>query len=117
MRKYAEFTLTEILNWSIVLVILNFNFEIYLYLFSCIVIFSLFTLQVSVDRARNVPWSNFTLALASFNPPGAYYYGSPWAKYDHPIFIENIDFNSLQKCPMWLDNFKVIYIKVLVHAL
>ncbi|XP_055497671.1 uncharacterized protein LOC129700897 isoform X2 [Leucoraja erinacea] len=81
-----------------------------------------FGIKVSVDRARNVPWSNFTLALASFNPPGAYYYGSPWAKYDHPVFIENIDFNSLQKCPMWLDNFKSFprrvynkYLALIVH--
>ncbi|XP_051866605.1 uncharacterized protein LOC127567700 [Pristis pectinata] len=79
-------------------------------------------IKLSVDRANNLPWDNFTLAHTSFNPPGAYYYGSPWAKYDHPAFIDNIDFDSPQKCPIWLDNFKSFpgrvynkYLTVIVH--
>ncbi|XP_072366916.1 uncharacterized protein [Scyliorhinus torazame] len=79
-------------------------------------------IKLSVDRAKNLPWANFTLALSSFNPPGAYYFGSAWAKYDPPVFIESIDFSSLQKCPVWLDNFKSFprrvyheYLTVIVH--
>ncbi|XP_072130750.1 uncharacterized protein [Mobula birostris] len=79
-------------------------------------------IKLSVDRANNLPWDSFTLAHTSFNPPGAYYYGSPWAKYDRLAFIDNVDFNSLQKCPVWLDNFKSFpgrvynkYLTVIIH--
>ncbi|XP_062919524.1 uncharacterized protein LOC134354536 [Mobula hypostoma] len=79
-------------------------------------------IKLSVDRANNLPWNSFTLAHTSFNPPGAYYYGSPWAKYDCLAFIDNVDFNSLQKCPVWSDNFKSFpgrvynkYLTVIIH--
>ncbi|XP_067845688.1 uncharacterized protein [Heptranchias perlo] len=79
-------------------------------------------IKLSVDEAKNLPWANFTLAHSSFNPPGAYYFGSAWAKYDYPVFVENIDFSSLQKCPTWLDNFTAFprrvynkYLTVIVH--
>ncbi|XP_043555057.1 uncharacterized protein LOC122554308 [Chiloscyllium plagiosum] len=67
---------------------------------------STFGIKLSVDGAKNVPWTNFTLVHCSCSPPGAYYFGSAWIRYDPPVFIENIDFSSLQKCPKWLDNFK-----------
>nr|XP_005997279.2 PREDICTED: uncharacterized protein LOC102355750 [Latimeria chalumnae] len=78
--------------------------------------------KFSVDRAKNLPWSNLTLAHFSFNPPGAFYFGGPWIKYDRPVFTEKLDFGSHQRFPVWLDGFKSFprriyneYLTVLVH--
>ncbi|XP_069498487.1 uncharacterized protein [Ambystoma mexicanum] len=62
--------------------------------------------KVSVDRAKNLPWSGLTFAHCCFNPPGAYYFGEPWLKYDRLTFVENIDLNSFQQSPVWADGFK-----------
>lgn len=57
-----------------------------------------------------LPWSGLTIANFCFNPPGAFYYGSQWLKYDYPIFVEELDINSYQQWPAWLDGFKVLYL-------
>ncbi|XP_053326313.1 uncharacterized protein LOC128500966 [Spea bombifrons] len=62
--------------------------------------------KVSVDRAQNLPWSGLTLGHVCLNPPGAFYFGHPWVKYDRPVPVENIDLNSNQNCPAWNDGFK-----------
>ncbi|KAJ7332818.1 hypothetical protein JRQ81_014998 [Phrynocephalus forsythii] len=62
--------------------------------------------KFALDRAMNLPWSGLTKAHFCFNPPGAFYCGRKWQKHDYPIFIEELDVNSFQKCPAWLDGFK-----------
>ncbi|KYO48009.1 coiled-coil domain-containing protein 17 isoform D [Alligator mississippiensis] len=63
-------------------------------------------IQVAVDGAWNLPWSGLTLAHFCFNPPGAFYFGRRWLKYDRPVFLEALDLDSYQKWPAWLDGFK-----------
>uniref|UniRef100_A0A8C5QHA4 Uncharacterized protein n=1 Tax=Leptobrachium leishanense TaxID=445787 RepID=A0A8C5QHA4_9ANUR len=63
-------------------------------------------IKISADRAQNLPWSGLTLAHICLNPPGAYYLGNPWLKYDRPVPVDNIDLNSQQTCPAWTDGFK-----------
>nr|XP_015210948.1 PREDICTED: coiled-coil domain-containing protein 17 [Lepisosteus oculatus] len=67
---------------------------------------SSFGVKVSLDRGLNLPWSAFTLALCSFTPPGAFYRGASWVKYDKPAVFQELDFNSGQSAPQWLDGFK-----------
>ncbi|MGH0122546.1 UNVERIFIED_CONTAM: hypothetical protein FKN15_038096 [Acipenser sinensis] len=62
--------------------------------------------KVSVDRAKNLPWPAFTLALFSFSPPAAFYHGASRVRYDRPAFVDKLDFNSSQSAPVWLDGFK-----------
>ncbi|XP_039591041.1 uncharacterized protein LOC120514622 isoform X1 [Polypterus senegalus] len=78
--------------------------------------------KVSVDRGKNLPWPAFTLALISFNPPAAFYQGASGVKYDRPVFVEKLDFNSDQSSPAWLDGFKSFpkrihdrFLTVIVH--
>lgn len=59
-----------------------------------------------MDGAWNLPWSGLTLAHFCFNPPGAFYFGRRWLKYDRPVFLEVLDLDSYQKWPAWLDGFK-----------
>ncbi|KAF7253904.1 Coiled-coil domain-containing protein 17, partial [Varanus komodoensis] len=63
-------------------------------------------IKFAVDRAVNLPWADLTIAHFCFNPPGAFYFGSQWLKYDYPTFVEQLDTNSYQRCPAWLDGFK-----------
>ncbi|XP_019383859.1 PREDICTED: uncharacterized protein LOC109305313 [Gavialis gangeticus] len=63
-------------------------------------------IKVAVDGAWNLPWSGLTLAHFCFNPPGAFYFGKRWLKYDRPVFLEALDLDSYQKWPAWLDGFK-----------
>ncbi|XP_053100271.1 coiled-coil domain-containing protein 17 isoform X3 [Hemicordylus capensis] len=62
--------------------------------------------KFAVDRAMNLSWAGLTMAHFCFNPPGAFYFGNQWLKYDYPIFVEELDINSYQKWPAWLDGFK-----------
>lgn len=62
--------------------------------------------KVSVDRAKNLPWPAFTLALFCFSPPAAFYHGASRVRYDRPAFVDKLDFNSSQSAPVWLDGFK-----------
>ncbi|KAJ6659435.1 hypothetical protein lerEdw1_018669 [Lerista edwardsae] len=62
--------------------------------------------KFALDRAMDLPWSGLTIAHFCFNPPGAFYFGSQWLKYDYPIFVEELDINSYQQWPAWLDGFK-----------
>ncbi|XP_067324017.1 uncharacterized protein [Anolis sagrei] len=54
----------------------------------------------------NLPWSGLTTAHFCFNPPGAFYFGKEWLKYDYPVFLKELDTNSYEKWPTWLDGFK-----------
>ncbi|KAM5148157.1 LOW QUALITY PROTEIN: coiled-coil domain-containing protein 17 [Mantella aurantiaca] len=64
-------------------------------------------MAVSVDSAQNLPWSGFTLAHISFNPPAAFYYGEPWMRYDRSAPVCHIDPESHQNCPVWRDGFQI----------
>ncbi|XP_061486413.1 uncharacterized protein LOC133386710 [Rhineura floridana] len=63
-------------------------------------------IKFALDRGMNLPWSGLTVAHFCFNPPGACYFGAQWQKYDYPIFVEEVDKNSYQQWPAWLDGFK-----------
>ncbi|XP_030061423.1 uncharacterized protein LOC115471750 [Microcaecilia unicolor] len=63
--------------------------------------------EVAVDSGINLPWSGFPAAHFCFNPPGAFYFGQPWLRYDCPVFLEDMDLNSYQQFPAWLDGFKM----------
>ncbi|CAM4594924.1 unnamed protein product [Lepidochelys olivacea] len=79
-------------------------------------------IKVAVDGAKNLPWSGLTVAHFCFNPPGAFYFGKPWLKYDRPVFVEELDLDSYQQWPVWLDGFKSFpqriyneYLTVIIH--
>ncbi|XP_044882933.1 coiled-coil domain-containing protein 17 isoform X2 [Mauremys mutica] len=79
-------------------------------------------IKFAVDGAKNLPWSGLTVAHFCFNPPGAFYFGRPWLKYDHPVFVEELDLDSYQRWPVWLDGFKSFpqriyneYLTVIIH--
>ncbi|XP_063284071.1 uncharacterized protein LOC134569099 [Pelobates fuscus] len=79
-------------------------------------------MKVSLDRALNLPWSGFSMAHICLNPPGAFYLGHPWLKYDRPVPVDDIDLDSHQKCPVWQDGFKTFthrifhkHLTVLIH--
>ncbi|XP_063003619.1 uncharacterized protein LOC134413366 [Elgaria multicarinata webbii] len=79
-------------------------------------------IKFAVERAMNLPWPGLTMVHFCFNPPGAFYFGSQWLKYDYPIFVEELDINSYQHCPAWLDGFKACphrayheYSTVIIH--
>ncbi|XP_065409802.1 coiled-coil domain-containing protein 17 isoform X1 [Chrysemys picta bellii] len=79
-------------------------------------------IKFAVDGAKNLPWSGLTVAHFCFNPPGAFYFGRPWLKYDRPVFVEKLDLDSYQRWPVWLDGFKSFpqriyneYLTVIIH--
>ncbi|XP_032660434.2 coiled-coil domain-containing protein 17 isoform X1 [Chelonoidis abingdonii] len=79
-------------------------------------------IKFAVDGAKNLPWSGLTVAHFCFNPPGAFYFGRPWLKYDRPVFVEELDLDSYQRWPVWLDGFKSFpqriyneYLTVIIH--
>ncbi|CAM2119151.1 unnamed protein product [Caretta caretta] len=79
-------------------------------------------IKFAVDGAKNLPWSGLTVAHFCFNPPGAFYFGKPWLKYDRPVFVEELDLDSYQQWPVWLDGFKSFpqriyneYLTVIIH--
>nr|XP_033771786.1 coiled-coil domain-containing protein 17 isoform X2 [Geotrypetes seraphini] len=74
-------------------------------------------IKVAVDCGINLPWSGFPAAHFCLNPPGAFYFGQPWLRYDYPVFLEDVDLNSSQQFPVWLDGFKPYHFSYLLHAL
>ncbi|XP_043376337.1 coiled-coil domain-containing protein 17 isoform X2 [Dermochelys coriacea] len=79
-------------------------------------------IKFAMDGAKNLPWSGLTVAHFCFNPPGAFYFGRPWLKYDRPVFVEELDLDSYQQWPVWLDGFKSFpqriyneYLTVIIH--
>ncbi|CAI5777313.1 Hypothetical predicted protein [Podarcis lilfordi] len=79
-------------------------------------------IKFALDRGMNLPWSGLTIAQFCFNPPGACYFGAQWLKYDYPIFVEELDKNSYQQWPVWLDGFKTCphrvyheYTAIIIH--
>jgi hypothetical protein len=63
-------------------------------------------IKFAVDRAINLPWSNFTHAHFCFNPPGAYYNTARTTTVpDKLAFTQNLDISSTTRSPMWTDGF------------
>lgn len=64
-------------------------------------------IKVAVDAASKLPWSGFTLAHISLNPPALFYKKIFSYRADKLKFVETLDFErSTNKSPVWKDGFK-----------